>query len=326
MTYFSYFNLVRIKMKGLVYWVILVILIILLFDGCGKAYEPTEKIQLPTLFSDNMVLQAGKDIKIWGKIDPLKEVSAWIEGNEESAVSDSSGNFELLLSEMEYGGPYTLYVAGSDTVEINNVMIGEVWVCSGQSNMQWSVSQSNDAKSEIAAADFKNIRLFTVPRKVSDKPEEDCEGAWTECNPNTVGSFSAVGYYFGRELHRNLDVPIGLIHSSWGGTPIEAWMKYATLENDPDFAPILDRHKINMKEYPEKLKEYNEQVERIKSEGLQLPETHTDKGNKGIKKGWADKDFNDSKWSDVVLPGFIETFSEKKIDGAFWLRKNVDLP
>lgn len=313
-------------MKDLLYRIILATIFILVLSACGKSYQPTEKIQLPSVFSENMVLQAGKKIKIWGNIDPLSEVKIWIEGNNESAVSDSNGKFSLVLDVMEYGGPHSLYAAGKDTMEIKNVMVGEVWLCSGQSNMQWTVSQSNNAESEIEAADFKDIRLFTVPRVVSDKPEEDCNSSWTECDPKTVGSFSAVAYYFGRELFNNLNVPIGLIHSSWGGTPIESWMKYQTLENDSDFVPIIQRHRKNLEEYPEKLKEYNELVKKIESEGLILPEVHKDKENKGVKNGWTEKSFNDQKWKDVDIPGFVETFSGQKIDGAFWFRKEVEIP
>lgn len=244
-------------MKCEVCKLMLLIPFLLMLENCTPDYEMTSKISLPSIFSDNMVLQAGKPIMVWGKIDPYTKVTVRVGDNYENAVSDTSGRFSVELDEMDYGGPYTFSVIGKDTVELKNVMVGEVWLCSGQSNMQWQVSQSNNAAEEIENANYDNIRLFSVPRTVADTPQDDCIGEWSECSPQSVGSFSAVGYFFGRELFKNLDVPIGLIHSSWGGTPVESWMKYATLESDSDFIPILDRFNENLKEYPQKLAEYN---------------------------------------------------------------------
>ena len=116
-------------------------------------------------------------------------------------------------------------ISGKNVIEIKNIMVGEVWVCSGQSNMQMAVQSSANAKQEIAGAAYPKIRLFTVKRKVAEKPQSDCEGSWTECSPETVPGFSAVAYYFGRTLHKELNVPVGLIHTSWGGTPAEAWTR-----------------------------------------------------------------------------------------------------
>jgi sialate O-acetylesterase len=157
-------------------------------------------------------------------------------------------------------------------------MSGEVWVCSGQSNMAMQVQSSNDSKEEIAAADYPNIRLFTVSRKVAQKPLNDCQGSWSQCSPETVPSFSAVGYFFGRKLHQELNVPIGLIHTSWGGTPAEAWTRIELLKANPDFEPILARHAERLanfprakREYSEKLEQWKQAAEKAKVEGKNPP-------------------------------------------------------
>jgi len=312
--------------KGIIYSLSLLVLIILLITGCGQKAPQTKNINLPNIFSDNMVLQAKKPISIFGIIDPLTRVNMWIGDNSNFAVSDSSGYFEVTIDSMNYGGPHRLSLAGEDTICFNNVMIGEVWFCSGQSNMEWQVSQVNNSAEEIQAADYANIRLFSVPKKVSKEPLDDCESEWTTCNPKNIRTFSAVGYFFGRELYEKMNIPIGLIHSSWGGTPIEAWMKYNTLEGDSDFVPIVNRYKKNVIDYPEKLKEYNLLVEKIQNDGLTLPIYQVDMGNEGIKKGWANNNFDDSEWGNFELPGFWEGVLEKDIDGAIWFRKSIIIP
>jgi sialate O-acetylesterase len=176
------------------------------------------------------------------------------------------------------GGPYEIGIKGNNTITLKNILIGEVWVCSGQSNMQWSVRQAANPEQEIAAAGYPKIRLFTVTRKVADKPQSDCEGSWITCSPETVPSFSAVGYFFGQELHQQLDVPVGLIHTSWGGTPAEAWTRRGVLESEPDCIPILQRFDEAMAKYPEAKKKYDESmiewkeaVKKAKAEGKNQP-------------------------------------------------------
>ena len=153
---------------------------------------------------------------------------------------------------------------GKNTITLRNVLVGEVWVGSGQSNMQMAVQSSADAKNEIANATYPKIRLFSVERKVADAPQEDCKGSWVECSPETVPGFSAVAYFFGRELHKQLNVPVGLIHTSWGGTPAEAWTCQKMLKSDPDFKPILERYADAVKNYPQATAAYEKKVEQWK--------------------------------------------------------------
>jgi sialate O-acetylesterase len=170
------------------------------------------------------------------------------------------------------GGPFEVTVTGSTEIKLSNVLAGEVWVCSGQSNMQFSVGQANDAKNEVAAANYPEIRLFTVPRTVAEKPQDDCGGSWQACTPDTVAAFSAVGYFFGRKLHDDLKVPIGLIHSSWGGTPAESWTSTQYLELNKDFAPILERYAKAVAVYPEAQKKFEEERQKFEETARKMKE------------------------------------------------------
>ena len=147
---------------------------------------------------------------------------------------------------------------------LKNILVGEVWLCSGQSNMEMAINVSANAAREIASANYPNIRLFSVARKTAAKPQSDCAGNWVSCSPQTVPGFSAVAYFFGRKLHKQLDVPIGLIHSSWGATPAEAWMSRETLVSYPEFEPILRRYAEGLANYPWAKKEYERKMKEWK--------------------------------------------------------------
>ncbi len=198
-------------------------------------------VRLPSLISDNMCLQAGAKVKIWGWADPGEEIRVSMNHKWAETVAGEDGRWLVRLGPFKPGGPYTMTVKGDNEIVIKNVLVGEVWVASGQSNMQMAVASVRNAKQEIAAANYPKIRLFTVPRHPSLKPEEDVGGRWVECSPKTVPGFSAVAYFFGREIHKQLGVPVGLIHSSWGGTVAEAWTSREGLESKPELKPIVDR-------------------------------------------------------------------------------------
>ena len=184
------------------------------------------EVTLPRVIGNNMVLQRDMEVPIWGWASAGEEITVTLNTEpffSTTAVADSEGNWQIKLPAKQAGGPYTLKVTGENTLELTNILFGEVWVCSGQSNMQWSVSASKDSEAEIAAADYPNIRLFYVPRVPSGLLQKDVEADWYETTPETIENFSAVAYFFGRKLYKNLDVPIGLINTSWGGTRIEPW-------------------------------------------------------------------------------------------------------
>jgi sialate O-acetylesterase len=198
-------------------------------------------VRLPSVIGENMVLQQKQTAILWGWAENGERITVTLEGNTADATADSAGRWRVEIQPPPAGGPYTLTFEGANTITLSNVMVGEVWICSGQSNMAWPVARALNPEEEIAAADYPNIRLFTVARKIADKPQDDCVGTWTPCTPQTIEQFSAVGYFFGRQLHKELDVPVGLINTSWGGTVAEAWTSRGTLAGDSDFSAILQR-------------------------------------------------------------------------------------
>lgn len=211
-----------------------VVLICCVGTAAAAAVKPA------AVFCDNMVLQRDAKVPVWGTADSGEQVTVAFQGQEVSTVA-KGGKWIVWLKPLQTGEPAELTITAGYTITIQNVTVGEVWVCSGQSNMAWSVSRANNPQEEIAAANYPNIRLFTVARQVAPQPVDDCRGRWSVCSPETVGSFSAVGYFFGRHLHKELDVPVGLINTSWGGTIAEAWTSRPGLEGEEDFKPILER-------------------------------------------------------------------------------------
>ena len=257
--------------------VILILSIVSVLVGAGAAFAD---IRLPAIIGDNMVLQQDQKVSIWGWADPGEEVMVGVSWHNMkwAVTADRNGKWEYKMNPPKTGGPYEMTLSGKNTITIKNIQVGEVWICSGQSNMQWSVQNSNNAEQEIAAADYPNIRLFTVQREVAEQPKSDCTGEWTLCSPETVPGFSAVGYFFIRELHQKLGVPVGMIHTSWGGTPAEAWTRRGVLKSDTDFRPVLERYDEAIKKYPEakkehekKLEQWKEVVAKAKAEGTKAP-------------------------------------------------------
>ncbi|MCE2401406.1 9-O-acetylesterase [Candidatus Poribacteria bacterium] len=223
------------------------------------------EVTLPRVIGSNMVLQRDMQVPIWGWASAGEEISIILsaEGAESLAVltttADADGNWRIDLPAMKAGGPYTLQVTGSNTLELTNVLFGEVWVCSGQSNMQWTVNASKDSAAEIAAAMYPKIRLFYVPRRSSGLLKQNVEADWQETSPETIRNFSAVAYYFGRKLHKDLNVPIGLINSSWGGTRIEPWTPLVGFLSVPALEAIskeVQKVQANYRQQlPQKIKE-----------------------------------------------------------------------
>jgi sialate O-acetylesterase len=196
--------------------------------GAGLGLAARAEVRLPRVFGSHMVLQQEKPLVIWGWAQPDETVTVQVGTESRTAQANARGEWKVELPAMKAGGPYTVTVRGSSTVQFDDVMVGEVWLCSGQSNMEMGIDMARDGKQEIAAADYPGIRLLKVKRKWTPEPQSDIEGAWKRCSPTTVaedgwGGFSAAAYYFGRELHKKLGVPIGLIDATWGGTKIESW-------------------------------------------------------------------------------------------------------
>jgi sialate O-acetylesterase len=196
---------------------------------------------LPTLFSEHMVLQQSRQIPIWGKADPGEEVTVTVAGHRSSATADEHGRWSVRLPALTAGGPFTLTVRGKKEIVIKDVMLGEVWIASGQSNMTFSLDGTEGGAEEVAKADYAQIRLFTVSRKIALSPRDNTLPAhWQICTPDTAKSFSAVAYFFAREIQRKLNVPVGIVESAWPGTTIEEWIAPEVLRADADLRPLVE--------------------------------------------------------------------------------------
>jgi sialate O-acetylesterase len=242
---------------------------------CGVA---AADVRLPALLSENAVLQRDIPVRIWGNADPGETVTVRFRTETATARADDIGRWTAYLRPLSAGGPDDLVVSGKNTITVRNVLVGDVWVASGQSNMQWSVRQSNDPDKEMAAARHPRIRLFKVPLKSSEYVQEDVDAAWRECAPESVADFSAVAYYFGRDLHQKLQVPVGLVQTAWGGTPAESWTSLPTLSSDPALNVHLTEWARNTERYPENvarhrlaMEAWKQKAAQAKAEGKQPP-------------------------------------------------------
>ncbi|MBC2595060.1 sialate O-acetylesterase [Ruficoccus amylovorans] len=229
----------------------------------GKDLSGAE-LTLPSIFGDHMVLQRDLDNPVWGKANPGEHISVTIADQRHETQADAAGNWKLKLDPLAAGGPFEMVVEGeSDTKRFEDVLVGEVWFCSGQSNMFNPVVHAYDADLDIATANYPEIRLLTVPRRGTLEPTDDFEGRWFVCSPRTVPPFSAVGYYFGRRIHNALGVPVGLVSNSWGGSSAEAWLPREFLEADPESAEVVEEWDKLAAEYTdERVQKEAEEYER----------------------------------------------------------------
>lgn len=217
-------------------------------------------VKMPAIFGDHMVLQRDQKLPVWGWASPGEKVSVQLDTQSAvSATADAKGDWKVELPTQKAGGPHTLTIKGKNTVAFKDVLIGEVWLCSGQSNMEFVVAGSENAQKEIAEANYPEIRHIKVPKDPASLPQDDFKGAWQVCSPQTAGGFTAAGYFMARKLNKDLGVPIGLIHSSWGGTRIEPWTPVSgfadlpklqdiyqqvlrTLPDNPQYQDLLKKH------------------------------------------------------------------------------------
>ncbi|MDZ7374368.1 MAG: hypothetical protein ONB23_10415 [candidate division KSB1 bacterium] len=296
----------------------------------AQASVGSGKLRAPSIFGTNMVLQRQVPLRIWGWGTPGRTVTVTLAGQRAKTRVAPDGSWSVTLKPLEAGGPHQAVVTdGLDTLRWENVLVGEVWLCSGQSNMEmplagWPPRDTllNSAE-EIRAAHFPSIRLFKVPRKVAAEPQPDCSGQWVPCEPEAAANFSAAAYFFGRELYRKLNVPIGLVESTWGGTPAEAWTSREALAEFPEFAEILQ----NFEKLAETTRELQAWLTRFPS---------IDLGSIDEKRFWAGYEHGDprlaspetpdSTWLALQVPQAWERTSLGEFDGIVWFRKWVELP
>lgn len=218
-------------------------------------------VQLPSFFSNNMVLQQKSQIPVWGTATPGEDISVTLGIRTAKTVAGDDGKWQVRLGELPAGGPLTLTVAGKETITITDVLVGEVWVCSGQSNMQFGLKGALNGADEVANANYPNIRMFNGKPGVALTPQTDVKGQWLVCTPETAADFSAVAYFFGRELWQSLHVPVGLLNISQGWTPAESWMSMEMIRSNPDTAYIADRWEQVTNDYPAAQQKYKEEME-----------------------------------------------------------------
>mgnify|MGYP001049867512 CR=1 FL=1 len=228
-------------------------------------------VKTPAIFGDHMVLQRDMKLNVWGWADPGEDVKVEFHGQTQATKAGDDGAWRVVLDPVEAGGPFEMTVSGKNKLTFRDVLVGEVWICSGQSNMQFAVDSANHADLEIAAADHPNIRLITVPQVGTQEPQKDFKGKWEACSPKTVGSFSAVGYFFGRQIQQTLGVPVGLIDDSWGASACEAWIPRETLAADPRYKDLLAAWEEKEKNYEADKKAFDEAVAKAKAEGKPGP-------------------------------------------------------
>ena len=289
--------------------------------GAGRGSADPPKPFLHPLFTDNMVLQRDHSDPVWGWAAPGQTVTVAFHGQTSAAVAGTDGKWMAKLGPFPAGGPYTLSVAGPQRVRLQNVMVGDVWLCSGQSNMEFGVGNLNQPEETTAAASDPNLRLFTVNKITSASPQSLTSGQWQACTPATIKSqgtwngFSAVAYFFGRKLRQDNHVPIGLLLSSWGGTPAEAWTSESALrKNVPEFAPQLD------------------QVAAARTRTDSLPQRVADwytKNDPGTTANWQTPALDDAAWKTISEPGAFQDAGIPElstVNGVVWFRRVFDLP
>ncbi len=247
-------------------------------------------VQLPNIFGSHMVLQQGQSDRVWGKASPGEEVTVRINGQSKSTRAGDDGKWSVTLDPLPVGGPHTMTVQGKNTITFDDVLVGEVWLCSGQSNMQMALSAVNDADLEALTAKFPKIRLITVPQVGTQEPQDNFDGKWELCTPESVKPFSAVGYLFGRQLHQTLDVPIGLIDDSWGGSAAEAWVRRDLLAADPKYKDLLASWEERERNFPaakaayeKALAEWQKAAKTARDNGKQPPRQPADP--EGLMRG-----------------------------------------
>jgi len=287
-----------------------ILILILLFSLTAFA-----DVTLPDVLGDSMVLQQKQKVPIWGKADAGETVKIGFGKQKLTVIADQKGNWRVDLKPLKADfTPQSLIVEGKNKIELKNILVCEVWLVSGQSNMQWTLFQSNNGETEVGKANYPNIRLFNVSREVAFKKRQGKLGEWKICNPDSVKDFSGAGYYFGVELQKNLNVPVGLINSSYGGSQAEAWTPIEYLNANPDLKATVERTKIWDEERPRVKAEYAEAIEKWKAES----EKQKASGAKPSPSPSVPDALRDYRIASSIYDGMIEPLIPFAIRGAAW--------
>ena len=292
------------------------VLILLSFLLC-QASEA--QLRVSGMFSDHMVLQREMEVPVWGWGTPGAEVVVAFGENRVSTKITGDGEWMVRLSPLDASSVAIKLIisSGSESMSFANVLVGDVWFASGQSNMNWKVKNSNDPESEIAAANYPLIRLYQVPNKVSQTPNEDLDGEWTVCSPNSIPDFSAVAYFFGRELHQTENVPIGLVHSSWGGTPSEAWTSLEMLESHADFSDGVREIQSSDEDF--------QQLHELQQSNMRALRQRVTEVEKADARQYAEAQYDDTSWPTMEVPVHYHNTEIAGFQGIAWMRKYFTL-
>jgi sialate O-acetylesterase len=296
--------------------------IFILFSVFAGQFALAGGIKMPWFFSDNMVLQRQKPIQFWGTAAPKSSFTIDFNGEKKKVKTEASGNWKVTFSAREAGGPYEINVVSDSSFSFKNVMIGDVWLCSGQSNMEWPVSKVFNASYELKNANLPQIRSFTVAREISTNPQSNTTKAfWQISTPENAAAFSAVAYFFAREIYRTQHIPIGIIHTSWGGTFIEPWIGLQSMSEHPDFKELAE--KFNAKYMGNNSLELSQQA--YASDSQKWME-NLQKSDSGFVEKWYSPAYQPKNWKKLIAPDYWENHGLPDFDGVVWLRKEVNVP
>lgn len=312
-----------------------VLCLLLFISACTFA-----NIRLPALIADNMMLQQKTKVTLWGWASPGEKVqitAGWLK-TPVSTVAGNNGNWAVVIPTIAAGGPYSLTFRASNAITVKNVLLGEVWICSGQSNMEFTIAKGprswetgvNDYEQEVAKINNPKIRMFTVEEVATDSLKKDTKGEWQEANPQNARYFSAIAYYYGREIFEKTGFPVGFINSTWGGTPAESWTRKDVLKTDPDLKVMVDRFEKQQADYPRAMKDYETALAKWNADTADAKIHHTKPPKAPVKPkgGSTDNTTPGALYNGMIAPiipytikGFIWYQGESNADRAYQYRK-----
>lgn len=279
-------------------------------------FQARAEVRLPYILSDNMVIQREVPVNVWGWANPGERVTVTFSNQKVTVRTAKDGRWKVQLKPSQAGGPHEMSVKGTNIIVLRNILVGDVWVCSGQSNMEWPLSSSRNWITDQNVTDIPNIRLFYIPKNMSMSPLDNTnEARWEVCSMETAAGFSAVGFYFGMNLEKELNIPIGLINSNWGGTDIETWTSLETMYNDKDYTAVIEKLKASDLE----------QLRKESEENRRKYQQTINTGDPGIINKWFVSETGIEDWKTMKLPQAWEGAGLPSLDGVVWFRKELFL-
>ncbi|AUD05690.1 sialate O-acetylesterase [Spirosoma pollinicola] len=290
----------------------------LLFFSLMAVQSTFADVRMPNVFGSHMVLQRRKPVPVWGWADAGEKVTVTLNKQIKTVKAGKDGKWRITLDAMEAGGPYQMLVQGKkNTLTFDDVLAGEVWICSGQSNMEWPLSAAANAKTEIPTANFPNIRQLLVKKDLSLTPKDNIDGSWSVCTPETAPQFTAVGYFFAKQLQKELNVPIGLINTSWGGTHSETWTSREAMNQNDELKLVAA-----------KLPATDEEVLKSGAARTQalMKEQQGGLPTAAEEQAWGGANLDDTNWKSMNMPGDWEWSGLPTLDGVVWFRQEIMIP